>query len=1344
MMGEAEGGRRKAERGKRRARGVVQPASTPGRERDEDWRAAGKPVASAAGRLQKAQTVKAEKPQRFTLLRNLPIVAALVLLPLGASILAGWFNGNQTLIDWGVRGGTVPPIGALALMLFALALLGRDRLGRRWAVVALLPGMAGGWGLIEWLMLHVGGADTGAASPAALGPVVALGFVLAGAALATAARGVPTPRSMYALAGAGGVVGAVGLAVVLGHATGLVAATNLGLERTIPVPAALGFVVLGVGLLALAVEERADHSGPVRWLPVPFMLGCVAATLVVWGAMVRRERAEDRAATDLRANAVVAALVAELDGVQKGLGRIATHESWGEECSARLRQGDAHGLAQDFPEVKRLEWFDAGARATRSWTRSGMVDRVTVDTPADPRGVALCERARAAGRIEALAPVTGADGRPTVVLCAPFGNGEGFVLAELDAETWAERGRQRLAEALPESVGIALGEIAIHGRIPPGGGAPADLDREYDVRGVKVRLALEAPDRAKQSWAVLGSGLVFTLLLGLIVDLAQKARWRQLQAERVAERLTAEDRERRKVAHDLKASEARLSLALEAGQVGIFDADLATGEATFSAGVGRLVGRSPAEVINRLSQWDGLVHPEDASAVRREFQRGPRPGFREVEYRVRNIAGEWRWILERAKAVAFGPDGAPRRIAGTFQDITPRRLAEEALRASQAEARKLAAVASLTDNWVVITDASGAVEWINDSFSSRMGCPVTEAVGRALTDLLPPPPGETIDFGPLREAFVRRLPAQVALATIARNARVFHVQGDIHPVPGERGEIVRYIAVFHDITARIGFEHGLREAKAQAEAATRAKSEFLASMSHEIRTPMNGVLGLARLLLESPLTAEQADWVRTIHESGDALLTIVNDILDFSKVESGRLELERYPFSPADCLEEALELFAVAAGAKRIELSYWIAPGVPETIVGDRVRLRQVLVNLVGNAVKFTPSGRVSVEARPGETDGQLVFTVTDSGIGIPPDKVETLFQPFSQIDASISRRYGGTGLGLAICQRLVLLMGGSIGVHSRPEGGSVFHFTIEAPAAPEPPGAVEPPQPSVGHRAAVIDDDPVAQRFIVQVLERSGYLVRCFDSLAAAREGLAGTQPPDLVVADHSLPDGEGFAAAALLRALYPKEPVPMVLTTVTSQVPPREELAAAGVRVFAVKPLRRQTLHDRIAAAVAPRAPADTPEPVAPAPAGPPALADRLPLRVLLAEDNPVNRKVALRLLERLGYRAVAVANGAEAVRAAVTGAFDLIFMDVQMPEVDGLEATRRIRAELPQELSQPVIVALTANAIAGDAELCRAAGMDDYVSKPVTPEAIYNAIVRRCGAGTDLTELAAGQPA
>ena len=892
-------------------------------------------------------------------------------------------------------------------------------------------------------------------------------------------------------------------------------------------------------------------------------------------------------------------------------------------------------------------------------------------------------------------------------------------------DAWAGRALERLPSMAHGWVAVALGTVTVHGQFAEeaAGGA---VNRDIDVGGLRVRLEVGAPAGPGIAEVVLGAGVVFTLLLGMIVDLAQKARWRERQAAQVAERLVAEDRGRRQVELQLKASEERLSLALEAGQVGTFDCDLVTGETVFSSGVWRMLGIQAAGT-QRMAQWDSLVHPGDAGAAKRDFPRGPRPGFHEAEYRVRDLAGEWRWILERSKAVAFRPDATPRRIAGTFQDITARKQAEEALRTSQAEARKLAAVASITDNWVAITDRDGTVEWVNDSFARRMGFEPVEAMGRALPDLLPPPPGEPAPVGALREAFVRRLPAKVELATISRATRHYHLQGEVHPVGGEGGEIVRFIAVLHDMTARIEYERGLRQAKAEAEAATRAKSEFLASMSYEIRTPMNGVIGLTRLLLESPLTAEQEDWVRTIQQSGDLLLAVINEILDFSKIESGRMELERNAFALADCVEEALELFAAAAGAKGLELSYWIAPGVPETVTGDAVRLRQVLVNLVGNAVKFTTAGRVSVEVRPGEAPDELAFTVADTGIGIPPAQAESLFQPFSQGDASMTRRFGGTGLGLAICRRLVELMGGRIGVTSRSDEGSAFHFTVVLPGEPSADGGPEPAY--AGRRAAVVDDDPVAQRFIVQVLEHHGFIARCFDTLAAAWAGLEGGAAPDLLVVDQTLPDSAGPVAAAALRARYPKVEVPVLLLTLAGQTRAVAELETAGVRSCAVKPQRRHALHERLVAAMEPRS---RPEPArrtgaATPPA--PTLADRFPLRVLLAEDNPVNKKVALRLLERLGYQAESVSGGAEAVEVVGAQRFDLVFMDVQMPGMDGLEATRRIRADLPAD-RQPVIVALTANAIAGDAEMCRAAGMDDYLSKPVTPEDIHNVIMRRFG--------------
>ena len=1274
---------------------------------------------------------------RHTPPHPLPVAGALILLTLGAGVLAGWFTGAAMLADWGVANAPAPASGALGLMLFALALLGRDRLGRRWAAVGALPALAGVWSLLaRWALLPAGldtwlgrhGLDQ-VVTMGRLGLVTAAGFLLAGGVLASLAGGRPTRTRVLLLATIGSLVGAAGLSAVLGHATGLEVATRLGSDAALPLPMAAGLLVLGSCLVTLGVEERPDRARPARWLPVPLMIGCLAATLVLWGALVRSDRLQARRAAELRADAIAAALAAELEGPLQALNRITVREAVGAEYTPRLRQADAQGVMQEFPEVLRVGWLDEALRPTQTWAATGEATAGVFEHLGEPRRRAALERARAMSRMELLAPEAGPDGRPGVLAYVPFrrGNGEGFLVAQIAASAWADRALRRLPSMEHGWVAVALGPVPIHGQFAEGEYRGA-VDREIDVGGLPVRLEVGAAAGPGIAEVVLAAGAIFTLLLGTIVDLAQKARWRERQAAQVAERLVAEDRGRRQAELRLKASEERLSLALEAGQVGTFDSDLVTGETVFSPGVWGMLGIQTTGT-QRMAQWDALVHPDDARAVKRDFPRGPRPGFHEAEYRVRDLAGEWRWILERSKAVAFRPDATPRRIAGTFQDITARKLAEEALRTSQAEARKLAAVASITDNWVAITDRDGTVEWVNGSFARRMGFDPVEAMGRALIDLLPPLPGEAAPVGALREAFVRRLPAKVELATISRASRHHHLQGEIHPVAGEGGEIVRFIAVLHDMTDRIEYERGLRQAKAQAEAATRAKSEFLASMSHEIRTPMNGVIGLARLLLESPLTAEQEDWVRTIQQSGDSLLAVINEILDFSKIESGRMELERHAFVLADCVEESLELFAAAAGAKGLELSYWIAPGVPELVTGDTVRLRQVLVNLVGNAVKFTTAGRVSVEVRPGEDPDELAFTVADTGIGIPPEQVESLFQPFSQGDASMTRRFGGTGLGLAICRRLVELMGGRIGVTSRPDEGSVFHFTAVLPGNASAGGGPEHAPAHVGRRAAVVDDDPVAQRFIEQVLEREGFIVRCFDSLAAARAGLAGGAAPDLLVVDHLLPDSAGAAAAAALRAEFPDTEVPVLFVTLAGQAQGRAELDAAGVRSCVVKPLRRQALRKRLAAAMAVWSDPGTAGRTAAGVAAPPTLADRLPLRVLLAEDNPVNKKVALRLLERLGYKAEAVTGGAEAVQVVSAQRVDLVFMDVQMPGMDGLEATRRIRADLPAE-RQPVIVALTANAIAGDAEMCRAAGMDDYVSKPVTPEDIQNVIMRRFG--------------
>ena len=618
---------------------------------------------------------------------------------------------------------------------------------------------------------------------------------------------------------------------------------------------------------------------------------------------------------------------------------------------------------------------------------------------------------------------------------------------------------------------------------------------------------------------------------------------------------------------------------------------------------------------------------------------------------------------------------------------------------------------------VVVMDVDERVTEWNPAAAELFGYSSEEALGRPIDELVfGSSRFETAEGDEITREALTTGRAQRITRRRRRDGSLVDVELMLVPLTVD-GSHVGFLVMYHDVTE-------LQRARQEAEAATQAKSAFLATMSHEIRTPMNAVIGMTDLLLGTELTGEQREFAEVVHSSGDALLHVIDDILDYSKIEAGKLDLERAPFSLRDCVEGALDIVAPRAWEKELELGCLIDEAAPAGIVGDEARLRQVLLNLLSNAVKFTERGEVVVlvdAVETGEGAYRVELAVRDTGIGIPPDRMGALFASFSQVDASTTRRFGGTGLGLAISKRLVELMGGTIDVESEQKKGSTFRITLPVAAADVPARiALDDGLKHLAGKRILIVDDNATNREIVTRHARSWEMEPVAVELpVAALELIAGGEPFDIAVLDMMMPEMDGLTLAREIRRHRGEAELPLLLLTSLGRIQqlPSERVFSAQLS----KPLKASQLYNTLLQLLTADGAED--EEVEAVTDG---KRERSALRILLAEDNSMNQKVALRLLERLGYGADVANNGLEAIEALERQPYDVVLMDVHMPELDGLDATRRICAEWPEE-RRPHIIAMTANALPEDREACFAAGMNDYVAKPIRAEELVAALKR-----------------
>jgi two-component system sensor histidine kinase/response regulator len=782
----------------------------------------------------------------------------------------------------------------------------------------------------------------------------------------------------------------------------------------------------------------------------------------------------------------------------------------------------------------------------------------------------------------------------------------------------------------------------------------------------------------------------------------------------------------------LRKSEERFDLTVRGSGDGLWDHDPATGEMWFSNRFRELLGyRNEEEYPNVAESWSDGLYPDDREATLQAFAAHlERDVPYDVEYRLKTKTGPYRWY--RARGISLRDEtGRSYRAAGSITDITDQKQAKLALAAAEQRSRLL--LESAPDG-IMIANDRGHIVMVNARFEALFGFTKDEIVGQPIEILLPERfrakhVGQRDTF--FSHSSVREMGSGMDLFARRKDGSEFPVEISLSPLQTDDGILVS--SSIRDITERKRAEAELVEARTAAEAANQAKSDFLANMSHEIRTPMNGIMGMTELALGTDLSKEQQEFLTTIESSAESLLSLINDILDFSKIEAKKLDLDPVDFELRERIGETLSTLAARAHDKGLELAFDVDPGVPESLVGDVHRIRQILVNLLGNAIKFTERGEIVLRielVRQADQTVTLRFAVKDTGIGLPPEKIETIFQPFEQADLSTTRKYGGTGLGLAICVRLVELMGGELQVDSKLGQGTTFSFTADLQIGEHMPlkHVTSPPRELRGLRVLVIDDNETNRRILARMLENWGMDSVVVDSGAKGLQALQASlddQPIGLVLSDVNMPEMDGFMFAQQVKDDQGLKNTPIILLTSANRSGDSALCRQLGIAAHLIKPARQSLLFDAIATSVGVGGAEEKTsndgavvQPPDPASQG---------LRLLLAEDNATNQKFAVRSLTKAGHTVVVANNGQEAVEAWTAETFDAVLMDIQMPIMDGYDATGEIRRREATSSRHTPIIAMTAHAMKGDKEKCLEAGMNGYVTKPIKSKFMLAEIAR-----------------